>query len=1203
MKKFYFLITVFFLSLQLQSQTGWLWQNPVPQGNELRAVSAKGTIWAVGAHGTVIHKVLPGDYWEIVDIGTTENLNDIDIYSITGKGWIVGDNGTVFFTEDNGQSWVKQNSGTTENLFSVSAVNDACVWACGEKGTVIKSLYNDGTWEDVSPPQILDLFGIDAYHCNEAWAVGEDGFIISTENGGQTWTSHNGGTSWDLLSVDMLENSTSRACGKSGLIISKAWDEDNWVNENESLDYLLNSIITFTGQSGYAVGSNGIILRGTDGGNTWVQKETGIPWTLNGIAKVSLEDYTYEVVGQYGIILKNDGYDSEFGIENDLFWNWFQAIEFVNADTGWAVGGDPGWGGTNDGIIVRTVDGGQTWEIQKTLQTPLIDMDFVSKNEGWAVGRDGLIKHTSSGGQVWVTQTSPLTGTLTSVCFADKNNGWIVSSSNWGEIVHTTDGGNNWTTQTNPSQKPLHDVFFIDKNNGWAVGLEAAVIRTSNAGNLWTSIDVNASQAYRFTSVYFVDILNGWIAGIYGSILRTTDSGATWEEVESGISESINDIFFIDKKNGWAVGDQGTILHSTDGGVTWNKQASGAATNFITSVCFIDKQKGWACGEGGTILYTIHGGSNVVNTIYVDDDNNSGVEDGTIDHPFNTVMEAIDAALPGDSIYIFTGEYLETPLTELPIRDGVTIVGEDSSGVVIAIPFYTGEPTMKYYTEISGLTCPGYLVANGDGSATLRLKGCHVEEVGFSSGSGYTYIVEDCTIDGLLNNASGTNFLTVHNNTFTNGGINDWGAAPEGMEAHIIENNRINRQFTGERDEAAIYSSSTSITIKYNTINVYGAGIGLSLKSGSPTNVVGNIITMNNGNPVEGTIAIDTKAGEGVVTDNSISGGWTGYNSVSGATLFENNTITNAHTGFISAGNEKINNNHISNCSGNGLIAHGLAGPIQNNVITNNDSAGILIQYPVDLGGGEKDGEGRNTLQNNGYYDLLIKYQPAETDTLFAKYNLWDHNTAEEILASDILNEGGANLILLIDDFLVLPDIPELLSPENNSSDVNPNTQLSWNETAPSDYYHLQIAFDNDFTDIAIDSGELMEPQIQLTLQPQATYYWHVKASNPAGESDWSETWQFTTGVSGIEEEDESEMVEIYPNPTENEFRVSSSEFRVSQATLALYDLNGRKLLEKQIPKGTEETTVDVDGLPGGVYACLIQTEKRSVTKKLVIQK
>ena len=106
-------------------------------------------------------------------------------------------------------------------------------------------------------------------------------------------------------------------------------------------------------------------------------------------------------------------------------------------------------------------------------------------------------------------------------------------------------------------------------------------------------------------------------------------------------------------------------------------------------------------------------------------------------------------------------------------------------------------------------------------------------------------------------------------------------------------------------------------------------------------------------------------------------------------------------------------------------------------------------------------------------------------------------------------------------------------------------------------------------------------------------------------------------GLVGMEEQETTADYIIFPNPAGKEFKVQSPpagqaslKFKVSRATLEIFDLNGRKLLEKQIParpaggpKGTEEFTVDVSHLNSGLYFCRVRTEKGSVTKKLMIQK
>ena len=90
--------------------------------------------------------------------------------------------------------------------------------------------------------------------------------------------------------------------------------------------------------------------------------------------------------------------------------------------------------------------------------------------------------------------------------------------------------------------------------------------------------------------------------------------------------------------------------------------------------------------------------------------------------------------------------------------------------------------------------------------------------------------------------------------------------------------------------------------------------------------------------------------------------------------------------------------------------------------------------------------------------------------------------------------------------------------------------------------------------------------------------------------------------ISGIGEQTKALQFEIYPNPAVDEFWVRSLEFGVCQATLELFDLNGRKLLEKNIPAGSKEMTVDVSSLQSGFYFCRVQTETGSATKKLIIK-
>ena len=75
-------------------------------------------------------------------------------------------------------------------------------------------------------------------------------------------------------------------------------------------------------------------------------------------------------------------------------------------DVGWAVGGDFGWVGNNEGTILKTSDGGSNWVEQYNGTETFYSVDFVDANEGWAVGEDGIVRHTVNGGQTWPEQYS-----------------------------------------------------------------------------------------------------------------------------------------------------------------------------------------------------------------------------------------------------------------------------------------------------------------------------------------------------------------------------------------------------------------------------------------------------------------------------------------------------------------------------------------------------------------------------------------------------------------------------------------------------------------------------------------------------------------------------------------------------------------------------------------------------------------------------
>lgn len=162
--------------------------------------------------------------------------------------------------------------------------------------------------------------------------------------------------------------------------------------------------------------------------------------------------------------------------------NTLHATDFVDAQTGWAVG--------EAGTIVHTTDGGDTWTVQKS-GTPrnFSDVHFLDAVTGWAVGRSGTVLHTTDGGAAWTPQDGGLPAFFTDVHFADADHGWISTHERLAagtSIRVTTDGGTTWNTVTTGATFDLRGVYFVDASTGWIVGVAGEILRTDDGGVTWT---------------------------------------------------------------------------------------------------------------------------------------------------------------------------------------------------------------------------------------------------------------------------------------------------------------------------------------------------------------------------------------------------------------------------------------------------------------------------------------------------------------------------------------------------------------------------------------------------------------------------------------------------------------------------------------------------------------------------------------------
>ncbi len=233
-------------------------------------------------------------------------------------------------------------------------------------------------------------------------------------------------------------------------------------------------------------------------------------------------------------------------------------------------------------------------------------VEFVDPNTGWVVGNEGMILKTTDGGVRWTPQVSGVNNTyLSRVRFVNASTGWVVGGS--GTILKTANGGVGWHSQGPGGLTGLNGLSFISETTGWAVGSGGTILKTVNGGGEWTPQDSGVTTY--FDDVHFENENTGWVVGAFGTILKTTNGGTSWTPQDSGVTQSLRGVWFIDASNGWAVGDgnpNGVILKTTNGGLTWAPQTSGAGS--LYSIRALDSNIAWAAGPGG-IVKTLNGGA------------------------------------------------------------------------------------------------------------------------------------------------------------------------------------------------------------------------------------------------------------------------------------------------------------------------------------------------------------------------------------------------------------------------------------------------------------------------------------------------------------------------------------------------------------------------------------------------------------------
>jgi hypothetical protein len=160
--------------------------------------------------------------------------------------------------------------------------------------------------------------------------------------------------------------------------------------------------------------------------------------------------------------------------------------------------------------------------------------------------------------------------------------------------------------------------------------------------------------------------------------------------------------------------------------------------------------------------------------------------------------------------------------------------------------------------------------------------------------------------------------------------------------------------------------------------------------------------------------------------------------------------------------------------------------------------------------------------------------------------------------SSSINDTLNRNIIILN-----LPSTPNLVTPSNGVTGLEPEQNLTWRKIQGATSYYLQVATDIQFTNIFFKDSLLTDTLKYLYLNKLTTYYWKVKAFNQVGSGDFSNVWSFKTkGVASI-------PVQLSPSNNSANLSIPVS-FRWNKS-FELTDYNN--LIEKYLLEITNDTS------------------------------